>query len=75
MRFLQWEEVIQEIWKNHRGKAIGVILGLLFGIFTTIFGFWKTVFIAICIGIGYVLGKRADEKGSLQYLIERWFGD
>lgn len=72
---MHWEEMVREIWAGHRGKAIGVVLGLIFGLFAALFGFWKTLFIAICIGIGYLLGKRADEKGSFQHLLDRWFGD
>ncbi|HHX50476.1 MAG TPA: DUF2273 domain-containing protein [Clostridia bacterium] len=51
------------------------MLGLVFGLFAAIFGFWKALFIAICIAVGYLVGKRADEKGNLRSLIERLFGE
>jgi len=50
-------------------------LGLLFGLLAVSVGLLKTLFIALCIGVGYLLGKRADEKGDLQRLLSKWFGD
>lgn len=75
MRLLQWEEIVREVWTVHRGKVLGVFIGLLFALSVVSFGFWKTFFIALCIGVGYALGKRADEDGSLHRYLERWFGD
>ncbi len=72
---MKWEEMMRFIWQEHRGKALGVILGLFFGIFTAVLGFWKTFFIAICIILGYFFGKRADEQGSLRRFLDRWFDE
>lgn len=72
---MNWDELISDVWKYHRGKTIGVGLGLLFGLLAVVVGLLKTLFIAICIGIGYFIGKRADEKGDLQKFLNRWFGD
>lgn len=66
---------MSNVWKHHRGKTIGIGLGLLFGLLAVAVGLLKTLFIAICIGIGYLIGKRADEKGDLQKLLNKWFGD
>jgi len=72
---LNWDEIINEVWKHHRGKVVGIGLGLLFGLLAVSVGLLKTLFIALCIGVGYLLGKRADEKGDLQRLLSKWFGD
>jgi uncharacterized membrane protein len=67
-------EYLADQAERHRGKAIGVILGLLAALLIIIFGFWKTVFIAILVLFGYWLGKRFDEDGSLDELWRRLFG-
>ncbi|HHW07771.1 MAG TPA: DUF2273 domain-containing protein [Clostridia bacterium] len=72
---MNWDEIFNKVWQHHRGKVIGIGLGLLFGLLAVSVGLWKTLFIAICIGIGYLVGKRADEKGDLQKLLNKWFGD
>lgn len=68
-------EFFLDLMDSHRGKVIGIILGLLAGLLIIIFGFWKTVFIVICILIGYFIGKRFDDGGSLDALWRRLFGE
>lgn len=68
-----WEQLLMEILNNHRGKLCGVLFGLFFAILVLIIGFWRTLFIACCITVGYIIGKRFDENGSLQEIINRFF--
>ncbi|MCL6447518.1 MAG: DUF2273 domain-containing protein [Armatimonadetes bacterium] len=63
----------QEFLSRHRGKITGVILGLIFGWLIILYGFLKTFFIALCAGIGYYIGKRADEKYDFKDLLARVF--
>lgn len=72
---MEWERLLGETLKNHRGKLIGIILGLCFGLMAAIFGFFKAVFIALCIIIGYFLGKRVDEHKNFKSLLEKLFDD
>lgn len=62
-----------EFFSKHRGKITGIILGLVFGWLVIVYGFWKTLFIAVCVGLGYYLGKRADEKYDFKELLARIF--
>jgi uncharacterized membrane protein len=68
-------ETLLDLMDRHRGAAVGVVVGLLVGLLFIIFGFWKTILIAICILIGYIVGKRFDEEGSLETLWRRLFGE
>lgn len=68
------EDFIHDILVNHRGKAVGVILGLAFGLLTVFLGFWKALFIAICIAAGFFIGKRLDEDGEFKKKINRIIG-
>jgi len=72
---LDWERIFNEIWHNHRGKTVGAGAGLLFGILTAVLGFWEAFFVAFCIVLGYVVGKRADENSGFRRLLSRLFGE
>lgn len=63
----------QELFERHRGKIIGVTLGLAFGWFAIVYGFWKALFVAICVGTGYFVGKRIDERVDLGSFFDRLF--
>ncbi|MBS4026460.1 MAG: DUF2273 domain-containing protein [Clostridia bacterium] len=67
-----WESLLGVLLEpGNRGKILGVTLGLFFGILAAIFGIWKTLFIAICIFIGYIIGKRIDEQGDFRNLLDK----
>lgn len=64
-----WDKMFSYIMENHRGKAIGLILGLIAGILVINYGFWKTLFIVVCIIGGFFIGKAVDEQVDF----ENWF--
>jgi len=68
-----WKQFLSELLQNHQGKFLGIVLGLLFGLLVIILGFLQTVFLACCIYIGYIIGKRVDENESIRDLVERIF--
>lgn len=70
---MEWERLLGEILKNHRGKLLGIFLGLCFGLVAAIFGFLKALFIALCIIIGYFMGKRVDEHKNFKNLLKKLF--
>ncbi|MFU2158432.1 DUF2273 domain-containing protein [Caldisericum sp. AR60] len=48
--------------EEHPAKLIGVTVGLVFGIFTAIWGLLKALFILICIIAGYLIGEYIDKN-------------
>lgn len=58
------DRLIALLWQEHRGKTVGVILGLTASILFVTLGFWRTIFIVICLSIGYWIGKRVDDHHS-----------
>jgi uncharacterized membrane protein len=68
-----YEYLAEQAGKN-RGKVIGVLLALVAALLIIFFGFWKTIFIAILILIGYFIGKSFDDKVGLGELWMRMFG-
>ncbi|MGS0764038.1 DUF2273 domain-containing protein [Syntrophomonas curvata] len=70
-----WENILRIIFEQHRGKAIGIVLGLLASILFISYGFWRTIFIIICIALGFFIGKELDEKKNFEQWLKRMFKD
>ena len=65
--------LILEFLDRHRGKVIGVVLGLTFGWFAISYGLLKAVFVALCIVAGYYTGKSVDDRVDVREKISRLF--
>ncbi len=65
------KEQILEVFLKHYGKIIGISLGLLISILILTLGFIKTIFISLCIYIGYFLGSKIDKKENILELLDR----
>ncbi|MDD3268453.1 MAG: DUF2273 domain-containing protein [Syntrophomonadaceae bacterium] len=70
-----WEKLFVIIVEEHRGKAIGIVLGMLAGILVITYGFWRTLFIIFCIAMGYIIGKKLDENQSFDSWLRKMFKD
>ncbi len=70
-----WEKILSELLVRHRGKTIGVGLGLIASILLVSFGFWKTLLIFLCIGLGYLLGKSIDDQQDIELWLKQLFKD
>ncbi|KYH31659.1 DUF2273 domain-containing protein [Neomoorella mulderi] len=68
-------DLLDYLWREHRGKLIGVSLGLIFGLLTAIWGFGKALFIGLCVALGYLIGCRLDQGRGWQGIWKRFFGD
>jgi uncharacterized membrane protein len=68
-----WEKILLFVLEEHRGKTIGILLGLLASILFITYGFWRTVFVIICILAGYFIGKEIDQKKSLDQWMKEIF--
>lgn len=64
-------ELFLEIWQLHGGKIIGCGGGFIAGILILLLGFFQTLFVSLCIVIGYIIGKRIDEKEDLMALLDK----
>lgn len=63
----------KDIWTQHRGKILGATFGLVASLMIMLFGFLWSVFIALSVLIGYLIGKRVDEdQGSILDVLERF---
>jgi len=69
-----WENILLELIR-HRGKLIGLLIGLLFAYLVINHGFLLTIFIILCLLIGFSIGKRFDDNESLRGVIARILKD
>lgn len=70
---MDWEW-LREVALLHRHKVIGGLGGLVLALLVIRFGFWWTLFILVCSGTGYWIGKRLDEEPeSLVQIFDRLF--
>ncbi len=59
-------------YKSHYGEINGALGGFIFALFTLIAGFFQTLFIALCVLIGYYIGKKiSHDKDYLRNLLDR----
>lgn len=70
-----WEKILFSLLNEHRGKTIGVLLGLLVSILFVFLGFLKTIFIIICISLGYFIGRKLDENKNFEMWLKQIFKD
>ncbi|NLL04519.1 MAG: DUF2273 domain-containing protein [Clostridiaceae bacterium] len=65
-------EKLINFYKTHFGEINGALFGLLFAICTLVAGFFQTIFIALCVLIGYYIGKKiSKDKDYLRNLLDR----
>ena len=63
--------VIVDIWKNYRGRFLCTLLGLFVGIMFLWLGFFKTIFLLICISGGFFLGNKLDKNEDILEWLDR----
>ena len=61
--------------KTRKGIIIGISLGLLIGVLMLTIGFFATLFLAICVGIGAFFGSKNKYKKKLFEILDRILPD
>ncbi len=64
-----WWQIISEHW----GKILGGLLGLVFALLVINVGFWWSVFIFLCVGIGLLIGWRLEVSKNIGLYLNRIF--
>ena len=50
--------------KEHCGRTIGIVAGFIIAISILLIGFFSTLFIIICVGLGLFIGNKIDKGDS-----------
>ena len=66
-----FHEIFNDLWENSRWRVIGVISGLVIGILFLLLGFFQTIFLLICVGLGFFIGNKLDKKEDLMDFLDR----
>lgn len=64
-------KLIMEIWQLHSGKVVGIAAGFIIGILIITLGFFNTLFVMLCTVIGFIVGKRIDQKEDLMDILDK----
>ena len=57
--------------KGNKGKIIGIGTGLFFGILVLTVGFWRSLFLALCVAVGFGVGSLFDKDNKFRDFMER----
>ncbi len=69
------KNVFFEFIKAHRGLITGMGIGLIVGVLILAIGFFSTLFLAICVGIGAFLGTRNKLRKRLFEILDKILPD
>lgn len=59
------------LWEHHSGKIVGTLAGLVVGMLVIFLGFFKALFVLLCMGLGFLFGKRIDQKEDIMEILDR----
>lgn len=64
-------DIFNDIWNNYRGRLLCSVVGLFIGVMVLWLGFFKALFLMICIGGGFFIGHKLDKKEDLLEWLDR----
>ena len=64
-----------EVLKQKKGLLVGIGIGLLVGILVLSIGFFSTLFLAICVGLGAFFGTRNRFKIKFYEILDKILPD
>lgn len=65
-----WEYI-----KAHKGIVTGGCIGLITGVLIISIGFWSTLFLSVCVGIGAFFGSHNKLKLKIKEVLDRILPD
>jgi len=66
---------IAELWRQHKWAIILALLGLVFALFVISYGFFRALFIYICVALGVFFGMQLDRKVDVKTKVEGFFNN
>ncbi len=70
-----FRDIIEACFTTYKGRTIGIICGLLFGLLVLLLGFWRVIFVALCILLGYWIGSFRDRKENFHAFLDKILPD
>jgi uncharacterized membrane protein len=72
---MTFKEFVSNCFTTHKGKIIGVICGFTFGTLILVLGFWRGIFLSLCVGIGFWIGSFYDRKENFLTFLDKLIPD
>lgn len=72
MSFYEIMTRMLDLFYQHRGKTLGLVIGFLISILLLTVGFFKTIFILGCSLVGLMIGKKIDNHEDFREIISRF---
>ncbi len=66
-----FNDIVNDIWKNYRGRLLCSLVGLFIGVMVLWLGFFQALFLMICITGGFFIGNKLDKKEDLLEWLDR----
>lgn len=67
------KERVLQFYNSHRGAINGALTGFFAATFILIVGLFRMLFIAMCVGVGYYIGKRlSEDKDYVKNLLDKF---
>lgn len=71
MRTVDYIEWFKGYFAEHPATVIGVGAGVCLGVAFAVFGFWKTLVVALCVAVGLLVGMQLDNGADFSELLDR----
>lgn len=65
-----WQEILRKIIETSRWRVICSAVGLIVGVLFILLGFFRAVFLLLCIGLGFYIGNKMDDGEDLVDLLD-----
>jgi len=56
---------------GYKGRILGSAVGFIAGLIWAFLGFWRAIAFIFCIIIGFYLGKKIDQRGSIREILNK----
>ncbi|MCR4963598.1 MAG: DUF2273 domain-containing protein [Firmicutes bacterium] len=67
------DKTILTFLRDHKWTIVCGCIGLVFALCVITYGFWRALFICLCIAAGIFLGKKLDEKWNISESLNQIF--
>ena len=68
------KDKFNNFYRGHKSGVWGALIGLIIGLLFIIVGFWKTMFLALFIVLGFLIGKIYVSDTPLGEKMRKLFG-
>lgn len=67
--------VFRQFVSDNWGKLLGGLAGLVVSLVFILFGFWRSLFIFLCVALGIYFGRLLDRNEGIRGLLQRFWPD